>query len=238
MSQFVSEPKLETYSIHGYTLQLRLESGVFCPSEQGLQFADFVSSHPNETVLDMGTGTGILGILAAKQGGIVDVCDSSGHAVDLAIRNAELNNVVLNGYVGEYFCTPRKKYDYIIANLPQEILPAAYANKIGALEKTISGGPKGNHHILKFLEQAPIYMNDESRILIAVGTMTDYITTLHKMRTIYRHALLGVMTSPAKDFVQENMSEYISMMENSDMGLFKKDGLLQSTILIYELRKK
>ena len=247
MEQFVSKPMKKSYFIQGYEIKLQLKPGVFCPSEHGSQIAKYVSARPDEKVLDMGTGTGLLGIIAAKQGGTVEVSDISKKAVNLALKNAELNGVTMTGYVGEYFPPQKnykKTYDYIIANLPQEILPEKYAKKLGRLEQAISGGPKGNKHLLTFLEQAHNHMTEDragtgtdARILMVVYSVSDYLETLQKIRSLYNTKLLDVIVNPAKDFVQENIHEYMSKT-CKHFGLFEKDGVWQSTLFVYELRKK
>jgi len=238
MTQFVSQPITKSYLVKGHKIKLQLEPGVFCPSEHGSKLMNYISINKGERVLDMGTGTGIFGIVAAKEGGIVDVSDPSEQAINLAIKNAQLNKVKLRGYVGEYFCTPQQTYDYIIANLPQEIIPKKYAQEIGELEKTINGGSKGNTQLLAFLKQAHTHMNDKSRALIIAYFMGDYFSTLQKIKSLYFPKLLDVIISPAKDFVQDNISFYNSLIKKGDIGLFKKEGVWQSAMLIYELRKK
>ena len=236
---FVFENNVKSYLIKGHKINLILEPEVFSPSEHGIQIANYISVNSEDRVLDMGTGTGLLGIIAAKEGAInVDVSDSSHDAVALATKNAILNNVFVKGYDGRYFCTPNKTYDYIIANLPQEIIPTEYAEQIGELEKTISGGPKGNVHLLKFLEEAHKYMHDKSRALIAVYSVSDYLETLNYMKSLYAPKLLDVITSPAKEFVQDNISYYKPLIERGEVGLFQKNGVWQSTIFVYEIRKK
>lgn len=238
MDQFVPQPIRRSYAIKGQSIELQLEPDVFSPSSHGSLIGNYIDIAPAETVLDMGTGTGILGIIAAKEGGIVDVSDSSSKAVNLALRNASLNNVSVRGYVGEYFCTPREEYDYIIANLPQEIVPEGYRKRIGEREKTMSGGPNGNKHLLTFLDQARLHMHENSRALVAIYSVSDYITTLGRMRSLYAARLLDVIISPAKSFVQEHILYYREGIRTGEVGLFEKDGVWQSTILVYELRKK
>lgn len=235
---FVPEPTIKTYIAKGHDITLRLEPGVFCPSEQGRFIGEYVDVSSGERVLDMGTGTGFLGIVAAKEGGVVDVSDSSARAVSLAVKNASLNGVAVKGYVGEYFCTPTRIYDYIIANLPQEILLRRYREEIGALETTIDGGEKGNERILTFLDRAHQHMQKGSRVLFVAYSMSDYITTLQKMKSLYNARLLDVITTPAKDFVQEHIGEYLPRIDTGEVGLFKKDGLWQSTLFMYELQRK
>lgn len=72
-------------------------------------------------VLDMGCGTGVLGIMAKKCGATnvvaVDIDDKS---VANTIENAEANDVALNVRLGS--TPPEGKYDLILANIHRNIL--------------------------------------------------------------------------------------------------------------------
>lgn len=78
----------------------------------------------NQLVLDMGAGTGILGILAAKRGAkqIVaidndEVCHRS------TIENAELNEVSnLTSFCGSKEAIPAAEFDTVLANINRNIL--------------------------------------------------------------------------------------------------------------------
>jgi ribosomal protein L11 methyltransferase len=74
------------------------------------------------TFLDVGCGSGILSIVAAKKGAIVDLCDTDPLAVKSAKENFELNNVKYNDiWVGSAGDTD-KKYDVVVANIIADIL--------------------------------------------------------------------------------------------------------------------
>lgn len=76
----------------------------------------------NDTVLDVGTGSGILAIAAAKKGCVVDVCDTDEVCVVDTESNFELNGVKANNsWVGS--CGDAKKeYDVVIANIVADVL--------------------------------------------------------------------------------------------------------------------
>lgn len=73
------------------------------------------------TVLDMGCGTGVLGIFAWKRGAAhVVAVDIDDKAVANAIENAALNEVTLDAQQGS--TPPEGQYDLILANIHRNIL--------------------------------------------------------------------------------------------------------------------
>ena len=79
---------------------------------------------PRSTVLDVGTGSGILSIVAARLGArAVDACDIDPHAVRVAEANIRANGVAeqVQLWVGGAAETERQ-YDLVVANLLADIL--------------------------------------------------------------------------------------------------------------------
>ena len=75
-----------------------------------------------QTVLDVGTGSGILAIAAAKKACIVDICDTDEVCVVDTKSNFELNGVKINdSWIGSTNKTT-KKYDVVIANIVADVL--------------------------------------------------------------------------------------------------------------------
>lgn len=69
--------------------------------------------------LDMGTGSGAVGIDAARRGALVTACDLNPHAVRLAARNAERNAVAIQVLESNLFAaTTGRQFDAICFNLP------------------------------------------------------------------------------------------------------------------------
>jgi len=75
-----------------------------------------------DRVLDVGTGSGILAIAAAKKEAVVDICDTDLLAIKEAKKNFKLNETKFNrGWVGSV-TNLKEKYDIVIANIVADVL--------------------------------------------------------------------------------------------------------------------
>ena len=74
------------------------------------------------TVLDVGCGSGILGVGALKLGATVDACDTDPVSVQNTLENAQLNSVEF-AKVWEGSCSlTSQKYDVVVANIVADVL--------------------------------------------------------------------------------------------------------------------
>jgi ribosomal protein L11 methyltransferase len=90
-------------------------------------------------VLDLGSGTGILAIAAAKMGaGSVTALDTSLDAVETTIGNAQLNGLdnAIRTVQGGLEVVKDKRFDLILANLYGEVL----LGLVGELPKCLASG--------------------------------------------------------------------------------------------------
>ncbi len=76
----------------------------------------------NDSVIDIGTGSGILAIAAAKIGCEVDICDTDEICIKDTKSNFELNNTSFNeSWIGSAN-NAKKKYDVVMANIVADVL--------------------------------------------------------------------------------------------------------------------
>ena len=75
-----------------------------------------------DTLLDVGCGSGILGIVGAKLGARVFLCDTDSVAIKSTKENFKLNNVTYNEiWIGSVSDT-HKSYDIVVANIIADVL--------------------------------------------------------------------------------------------------------------------
>ena len=75
-----------------------------------------------DSLLDVGTGSGILAIAATKKGAVVDVCDTDEICIESTQSNFTLNNQKINkSWIGSVNFA-KKKYDVVLANIIADVL--------------------------------------------------------------------------------------------------------------------
>ncbi len=89
----------------------------------------------NDRVLDVGCGSGILGIGAIKLGASVDACDTDPISVENTKVNAELNGVSFTNIWEGSASQTDEKYDVVIANIVADVLTFIAKELKGALKE-------------------------------------------------------------------------------------------------------
>jgi len=155
---------------------------VYEPAEDSFLFAENLNVHKSETVLDLGTGCGILGILAAERASAVVSVDINPFAISCAKENAKLNDLQSKIYYvqGDLF-TPLNasfKFDLVIFNAPY--LPANEEEMESWIGRAWAGGSTGRQIIDCFITEAPKYLKDKGKVLLMQSTLAGVDETLRK----------------------------------------------------------
>ncbi len=78
--------------------------------------------HKEDRVLDVGCGSGILGIGAMKLGAMVDACDTDPVSVENSIKNANLNDLEFHSIWEGSISSLDEKYNIVVANIVADVL--------------------------------------------------------------------------------------------------------------------
>lgn len=151
-------------------VRLNLCPSVYPPSDDSYLLADNIQTKESERVLDMGTGCGILGIIASKMGGDVTSSDINEKALKCTRKNAELNGVELALVKSDLFNGIRGKYDLIMFNPPY--LPKDGLDYDDELKLSWEGGDTGIEVTDRFLEGLGSHLSEEGRALIIQSSLS------------------------------------------------------------------
>jgi len=143
-------------------LFVTVPKGVPAPPPSSIDLARILDIQPGERVLELGCGSGLLSIAAAKCGAArVLATDLDPDSLEATRSNARRNGIgdkLLTTAGSWYEAVPpeegEKKFDVIIATPPQTPGPRPFGPKYG--------GEDGTRHLLHIVEQAPFFLTSEN----------------------------------------------------------------------------
>ncbi len=154
---------------------VRLKScggGIYEPLDDSILLAKAVEEHAFGRFLDLGTGTGIQGIVAAKAGCEVTFADIDEKAVECAKANAAANSVSGKFVISDLFDGIKGKFNTIAFNPPY--LPSAPIMGMRQREYALDGGELGRELIDRFLDAYKKYVEEEHIILLVESSLNGY----------------------------------------------------------------
>jgi release factor glutamine methyltransferase len=163
-------------------LMFRVYENVYQPAEDSFLFAENLTANDGDVIVDVGTGCGLLGIVATKKASRVLAVDINPYAVRCAMENAKLNHVKSKMFFlqTDLFAAIKTgtMFDLILFNAPY--LPVDYAEENSWLEHAWVGGASGRQVIDRFIYDTPKYLKRTGRILLMQSTLSNVDETLRR----------------------------------------------------------
>ncbi|MBI2133834.1 methyltransferase [Candidatus Woesearchaeota archaeon] len=141
---------------------------VYSPEEDTYMILDEVKKHASGKVLEIGTGSGIIAVAAAKNKDVesVTAVDIDREAIEAASGLAKREKVRIRFVHGDLFANIKGKFDTIIFNPPY--LP----QDEGIEDVAIYGGKKGYETIERFLASSRSHLAENGKILLLFSSLT------------------------------------------------------------------
>jgi release factor glutamine methyltransferase len=156
--------------------------GVFAPISDSWMLARAVRAEtaPGARVLDVCTGSGIVGVSAALAGGRVTAVDVSRRAAACAWLNARLNGTRVRALRGDLLApVAGERFDVIASNPPY--VPGFAVPARGARRAWDAGGD-GRALLERLLDEAPRHLAPGGVLLLVHSDLIDAERTLSRLR--------------------------------------------------------
>jgi release factor glutamine methyltransferase len=157
---------------------------VYEPAEDSFLFAENLDVKESERVLDVGTGCGMLAVIAAKRAGGVVAVDLNPFAIRCAKSNSTLNGVQHKvDFVQASLFTALNQnaaFDLILFNAPY--LPSEQQEVTSWIDRAWAGGVNGREVVDRFISEVPFYLKPRGRVLLMQSSLTGVEETLQKFK--------------------------------------------------------
>ena len=176
----------QSTSFHYKNLYITLDPNVYNPAEDTFLLLDSLKFSSKDSILEIGTGCGIIALNCAKTGANVIATDINPLALKLTSQNIKQNYDLLKGTIhllrGNLFDMLKLNhfFDLIIFNPPY--LPTTPLEQLkGWINAAYDGGPTGISVINNFLNHLPNYLTTQGSCMIVVSSLQNQQQLLHTM---------------------------------------------------------
>jgi release factor glutamine methyltransferase len=193
----------ETHVIGRHRIVLNFRDDVGPASAYSLLLAENIPDLTGKTAVDLGTGSGILAIVASLQGAkTVYLLDTYDKAITLALENGERNDVgdrLVHLPIGSAMLPlpAGKKVDVILSNPAQLPLPQQDREN-----SPFYAGPDGRSMIDALIREAPMKLNPSGHLLMTHNSLANLKTTLTMLKSVgLRPSILAERSIPFRPFI-------------------------------------
>jgi release factor glutamine methyltransferase len=229
--------RVETVGIGGASIALGLRDTVGPPTPYSLLLAESLPELKRLDVVDIGTGSGVLAIVAALRGAArVRVVDTNPAAVECALENAARNGVgdrLQHLPVGASIIPlpEGETIDAVISNPAQLPLP-----KAAEATNPYYAGPDGRRMIEDVITAGPARLSPGGRLFMVLNSVTDFPKSLALMEAVgLRPRVLAERTLELRPLFDR---EWLDELGGVGLGLYTvRDGRAFETIYAVEARR-
>jgi len=176
-----------------------VDEHVYEPAEDTFLIAEKMRVTEDDTILDMGTGCGILAVLAAEKAKSVLAVDVNPYALQCAVKNAENNGVGerIEFRRGDLFqpIKQNERFRLILFNAPY--LPSEPDEEESWIGKAWAGGPNGRKILDRFVMDAPKFLAAGGRIQLVQSSLSDVNRTLEVFGELHLRAMVAAQVKVA-----------------------------------------
>ena len=181
--------------------EIETDDLVYIPSDDTFLLAENLEIKEGQSVLEIGTGSGLVSMYASLLTDDVTATDINYNALELAEKNFKLNNInTIKLEFGDLFEPVKdKKFDVILFNTPY--LPTDSEDIINDdLNYAFDGGLDGRKVIDRFINQVSNHLNDKGIVQIIQSSLSDNDRTLDMFD---RNGFVAEIAESEKFFFEE-----------------------------------
>jgi release factor glutamine methyltransferase len=181
--------------------EIETDDLVYIPSDDTFLLAENLEIKKGQSVLEIGTGSGLVSMYASLLTDDVTATDINYNALELAEKNFKLNNInTIKLEFGDLFEPVKdRKFDVILFNTPY--LPTDSDDIINDdLNYAFDGGLDGRKVIDRFINQVSNHLNDKGIVQIIQSSLSDNDRTLDMFD---RNGFVAEIAESEKFFFEE-----------------------------------
>ena len=181
--------------------EIETDDLVYIPSDDTFLLAKNLEIKEGQSVLEIGTGSGLVSMYASLLTDDVTATDINYNALELAEKNFKLNNInTIKLEFGDLFEPVKdKKFDVILFNTPY--LPTDSDDIINDdLNYAFDGGLDGRKVIDRFINEVSNHLNDKGIVQIIQSSLSDNNRTLDMFD---RNGFIAEIAESEKFFFEE-----------------------------------
>ena len=181
--------------------EIETDELVYIPSDDTFLLAENLEIKEGQSVLEIGTGSGLVSMYASLLTDDVTATDINYNALELAEKNFKLNNIdTIKLEFGDMFEPVKdKKFDIILFNTPY--LPTDSDDIIDDdLNYAFDGGLNGRKVIDRFINEVSNHLNDKGIVQMIQSSLSDNDRTLDMFD---RNGFVAEIAESEKFFFEE-----------------------------------